>query len=473
MQENSGGSRLYFLGIGGVAMGNVAILANQLGYGTSGCDQKLYPPMDRLLKTSGIPFAEGFCPEHLMQFAPHRVVVGNMAARGNPVVEYLLEHQRHIMVSLPEFLSRELVGTRKRIVVSGTHGKTTTTAIAAFYMRQLEVSCGYFIGGIPRNLPGGAAIGNPSEPFVFEGDEYDCAFFDKRSKFIHYLPDTVVINRIDFDHGDIFRDLGAVQRSFSHLLRLVPNSGYVLINGDDPNISSILPVPWTTVLRVGWEKDNDFSLRNFSMDQAGSAWQVVHRNGAITVRTSLWGKFNAMNATMAILADHFTLGLPLPEIVDLMAYEGVLRRQEKLFEDDNLVVIEDFGHHPRAVAEVLTSLRTQYPNDELIACFEPATNTSMRQLWEEDYLKAFAVCDRCFWGAPRHPNGVPTEKRLQIPWLMKGLAQRISEAKGFSETNLLLEHLLKILEQRDNGKRQVVVLFSSGAFPDVLSHWKP
>jgi UDP-N-acetylmuramate: L-alanyl-gamma-D-glutamyl-meso-diaminopimelate ligase len=453
-------------------MGNVAILARRSGYEVSGCDQKLYPPMDQLLTTSGIHFVEEFSIEHLVNFAPQRVIVGNAVSRGNVVLEYLLEHERHRMVSLPEFLSRDLVKVRKRIVTSGTHGKTTTAAIAAFYMRQMGTCGGYFIGGIPKNLPGGVDLGDAAAPFVFEGDEYDCAFFDKRSKFIHYMPDTVVINRIDFDHGDIFRDIGAVQRSFSHLLRLVPGSGHVIVNGEDPNIGAILPVPWTTVHRVGWKKDNDFSLQNFSMDQGGSRWQVVHQGGSFSVQTGLYGRFNAMNTTMAILADHFTLNLPFPEDVDLRSYEGVCRRQEKLIENSNLVVIEDFGHHPRAVAEVLTSLRAQYPRDELIACFEPATNTSMHRMWEEDYIKAFAVCDRCFWGVPRNPTGVPSEKRLRIDRLMSTLSRRIKEARHFSKNRLLLDHLLEILGGNSSGKRHVVVLFSSSAFPDVLSYWR-
>jgi UDP-N-acetylmuramate: L-alanyl-gamma-D-glutamyl-meso-diaminopimelate ligase len=178
-----------------------------------------------------------------------------------------------------------------------------------------------------------------------------------------------------------------------------------------------------------------------------------------------------MNATMAILANHLTLNLPFPGNIDLRGYEGVCRRQEKLVENNNLVVIEDFGHHPRAVVEVLTSLRAQYPYDELIACFEPATNTSMHCMWEEAYVKAFAVGDRCFWGAPRNPIGVPSEKRLRIDRLMCALSQRIEEARHFSENKLLLDHLLKTLEKNPGGKRHVVVLFSSGAFPDVLSHW--
>jgi UDP-N-acetylmuramate: L-alanyl-gamma-D-glutamyl-meso-diaminopimelate ligase len=465
---------LYFLAIGGVAMGNVAILANRLGYVVSGCDHKLYPPMDQLLGASGIPFVEEFSLEHLVDFAPQRVVVGNAVSRGNAILEYLLEHERHRMVSLPEFLSRDLVKARKRIVISGTHGKTTTAALAAFYMRQMGTRGGYFIGGIPKNLPGGVDLGDGDAPFVFEGDEYDCAFFDKRSKFIHYMPDTVVINRIDFDHGDIFRDIGAIQRSFSHLLRLVPRSGHVIVNGEDPNIGAILPVPWATVHRVGWERVNDFSLQNFSMDRDGSRWQVVHGEGSFCVRTGLYGRFNAMNATMAILADHLTLNLPFPEDadIDLRDYEGVCRRQEKLVETNRLVVIEDFGHHPRAVVEVLTSLRAQYPYDELIACFEPATNTSMYRMYEQDYVKAFSSCDRCFWGAPKNAMGVPLEKRLRIDRLMEVLSQRIGEARHFSENKLLLDYLLGTLRKNAVGKRCVVVLFSSGAFPGVLSYWR-
>jgi UDP-N-acetylmuramate: L-alanyl-gamma-D-glutamyl-meso-diaminopimelate ligase len=462
---------LYFLAIGGVAMGNVAVLAKQLGYEVSGCDRKLYPPIDQLLNTNGVSFLEEFSLEHLLNFAPSRIVVGNAVSRGNVVLEHILECERHRMISLPEFLSQDLVGARKRIVISGTHGKTTTAAIAAFYMRQIGICGGYFIGGIPKNLTSGVDLGDGSAPFIFEGDEYDCAFFDKRSKFIHYMPNTAVVNCIDFDHGDIFCDIGAVQRSFFHLLCLVPNSGHVIINGDDPNIDAIFPISWATVHRVGWEKNNDFYLQNFFMNRDGSTWQVAHKKGSFCVQTCLHGRFNAMNATMALLASHLTLNLPFPTDIDLRDYKGVCRRQEKLIDSNELLAIEDFGHHPREVREVLTSLREQYPHGELIACFEPATNTSMYRMWENDYIKAFTVCDRCFWGKPKGAARIPAEKYLRIDLFMDALSQRIVEARHFSENKLLLDYLLETLQKDSNGRRRVVVLFSSGAFHPVLPYW--
>jgi UDP-N-acetylmuramate: L-alanyl-gamma-D-glutamyl-meso-diaminopimelate ligase len=466
--------RVYFVGIGGVAMGNVAILAAQLGYRVCGSDKKLYGPMDHLLRKNNISFFEGFSSQQLQAFRPHLAIVGNVVARANGEVEYLLDERPCPIHSLPDFLSNHIIGQRDRIVFAGTHGKTTTSALAAFYLRMLQIPCGYFIGGAPINFENGADFGDPSAPFILEGDEYDSAFFDKRSKFIHYMPNVLAINRIDFDHADIFRDLADVQRSFCHLLRIIPRSGHVLVNGDDPNVEAILPAPWTSVSRVGWGEANDFQLENFSSDGKKSSWTVLcPGKHSFAVEMALLGKFNAFNCTMAILACHIALKLPWPIGVDLLGFGGVLRRQQRCYEDEKAIIFEDFGHHPRAIGEVLGTFRNCFPESELIACFEPATNSSMRHVMADGFCEAFSLCDRCYWGKPRNMEAIPIHGRIHVEALMATLSKRILEARSFRENDQLQEHLLEVLSRplQSRGKR-VVILFSNGSFPGVLDHWR-
>jgi UDP-N-acetylmuramate: L-alanyl-gamma-D-glutamyl-meso-diaminopimelate ligase len=465
--------RIYFIGIGGVAMGNIAILAHRMGYDVRGSDRKLHFPMEELLRKNNIPHREIFSVEYLKNFVPELVIVGNVVARGNEEVEYVLRKCPCAMLSLPEFLSRHLIGNRRRIVIAGTHGKTTTSAMAAFYMQQLAIDCGYFIGGAPLNFDCGAHMGSENAPFILEGDEYDCAFFDKRSKFIHYMANTAVINGIDFDHGDIFFDLRDVQRAFRHFLRTIPSDGHVLVNGDDPNVAAILPAPWTKVLRVGWERGNDVKLQNFSQRNDGSIWEVTWNGKLFSVETALHGEFNALNGTMAILACHSTMGTQPIGHINLRSFRGVRRRQEKCHEDANSIIFEDFGHHPRAIAEVLRSLRSRFPQSELIACFEPATQTSMRNIFEDAFCESFSLCNRCFWGQPRCLENIPEGERLRVDRVMETLGKSITEARYFPRNQQLLQHLLEILNcPRTLPGQRVVVLFSNGSFPQVISHWK-
>ncbi|MDR3117023.1 MAG: Mur ligase domain-containing protein [Puniceicoccales bacterium] len=463
--------KIYFMGIGGVGMGNAAILARQRGHAVAGSDGKLYPPMDGLLRRSGIEPWEGSDVARLEAFAPDLAVVGNAIARGVPEMEWLLNTRRFPFLSLPDFLFRHFLANRHRIVVAGTHGKTTTSACAAFYLRQLGIDAGYLIGGAPIGFPAGASGGDPAAPFVIEGDEYDCAFFDKRSKFVHYAPDTLIINKIDFDHADIFRDLADVQRTFSHLLRTVPGRGRVFLNGDDPNAEALLPCPWTEIARVGLAPHCDFRLHNFAMDGLGSHWEVDHGGGTLSLESELLGEFNARNVTMAVLAVHAALATPLPERVDLRAFQGVHRRQEKLRETENWVVYEDFGHHPRAVGEVLQTLRLHHGDCELTACFEPATNTSMRRVLQREFSQAFTLCDRCLLGVPRKVLAIPEAERLSQDEMVQFLRAAGVDAHCFSDNALLQLHLLEVLS-RPADRRRVVVLFSNGAFPGVLSAWR-
>ncbi len=463
--------KFYFIGICGVAMGNAAILLDRLGHSVSGVDSGTYPPMSELLKEAGIETFEGYDDDRLEDLKPDSVVVGNTISRGNPEVEWLLESRRFPILSLPALLQQYVLKDRFNIVIAGTHGKTTTTALTTFLLRENGSRAGYFVGGVPRDLPVGAEMGDGGAPFVIEGDEYDSAFFDKRSKFVHYAPSIVVINNLEFDHCDIFRDLGDVQRSFSHLLRLVPRSGHILLNGDDRNIRALLPVEWTRVVTVGMGEECDLQISDFE-DRGGKSSFVLKWKGTdwTALSMSQGGLFNARNAAMAALAAGLALYPDEPTRIDLSPvrrFSGVKRRQEILFADERTTVFEDFGHHPTAIGQTLAYLRSRYRRNELIACFEPRSNTSKRSIFQVEFADALGIADRVLIGPVHRAAQIPEKERLNTAHLAGVLEGRGVSADAFDENRGLLERLLHQL-RLDEGESRVVCFFTNGSFDGIM-----
>ena len=452
-------------------MGNGAILAKKNGWQVFGSDRALYAPMDSLLRSNGIDYCEGFSEDNIINFEPDLVVIGNCAARGNCEVEWLIDGRKFPFISLPQFIFDFFLKKRHRIVFCGTHGKTTSAAACAYYLRNIGVAAGYFVGGSPLDFENGAAVGDESAPFAIEGDEYDSAFFDKRSKFVHYAPYTAVIGSIEFDHGDIFRDIADVERAFSHMLRTVPRSGKIFFCGDSESATKVANVPWAKSYSVGTAKNSKFRIDGLAVGSSGTEWRIGHRGGETAVSCSLCGEFNARNCTMAIVAACSSIGLKMPNFVDLRGFLGVRRRQQLLHSDGKCAVYEDFGHHPGAVREVLSSLRLRHPNCELIACFEPASLTSMRAVFADDFLCAFSIADRCYWATAPRKITLQKNKLFEPEKLMADLRGRTVDAAAFDDNRLLLNRLLEVLAM-ESDRLRVVVLFSSGAFPAVLSYWK-
>ena len=267
--------KIYFMGVCGTAMGNAALLARAAGHEVLGADTGVYPPMSTVLAEAGITLHEGYDPVRLAQLKPDLVVIGNAMSRGNPEVEWLLDTRAIAFTSLPALLADFVLKGRKNIVVAGTHGKTTTTSLTAFLLRENGRDPGFLIGGVPLDPPVGNHLGTAADPFVIEGDEYDSAFFDKRSKFIHYAPHIAVLNNLEFDHADIFRDLQDVQRTFSHLTRIVPRNGWIVMNGDDDNLRALGALGWTRVVRVGTGEKNDVRITNFAESASGSFFRLL------------------------------------------------------------------------------------------------------------------------------------------------------------------------------------------------------
>jgi len=466
--------RIYFMGIGGTAMGNAALLARAAGHDVLGADTGVYPPMSTVLAEAGIAFHEGYDPGRLKTLAPDLVVIGNAMSRGNVEVEWLLETRAFPFTSLPALLHDTILGTRRNLVICGTHGKTTTTALAAFLLRENGRDPGFLIGGVPLDPPVGNHLGALADPFVIEGDEYDSAFFDKRSKFIHYAPHIAVLNNLEFDHADIFRDLADVQRTFSHLVRIVPRNGFVVLNGDDDNLRALGPMPWTRVVRVGLGEGCDVRLMGFSESRAGVRFSLQWRDkpwADVTWPSS--GLFNARNAAMAATAAGLALNPDNPTTLSLSAlgrFRGVKRRQEVLVTTPSVTVIEDFGHHPTALAETLRSFRDRFPGAVLTAVFEPRSNTARTKTLQSGFMRALALADEVYLGAVSRADKLSAEERFDPEAVAGHLETQGVGAFAAGTNDELLERLL-LATLPGRGRPRVVAFFTNGSFDGIIAKY--
>jgi len=465
---------IYFMGIGGTAMGSVAILLKEQGIQISGSDLNLYPPMSDRLRDAGIVAHEGYSAERLASLKPDFVVVGNVIGRGNPEAEWLLDTRDFPFVSLPQLIGERLIGKRHSIVITGTHGKTTTTALISHLLLQAGIDAGYLIAGVPNTGKPSSAMGNPKSPFVIEGDEYDCAFFDKRSKFIHYLPRTLIINNLEFDHGDIFRDIDDIQRSFSHLLRLVPARGNVLINGDDPKL-----VQWVSeeahcsVWRVGFESQNDLQILDFSETSEGSNFRLkLEGQDWMNIHWKLAARYNARNAGMSILATALQTNPENPILFDnvsaINTFSGVRRRQQLLLDQPNLKLVEDFGHHPTAIGETLVSFRNRYPDHAVWAVFEPRSNTSRSPVFQNIWPVTLAHADEVWIGAIHRQHLLSADRKLNTQQLKTDLEDKGTPTQVFDNNEALKEALQEVILR--NHKPLLILFFTNGSFDGVIQN---
>ena len=454
-------------------MGNAALLMRALGHEVMGSDVGIYPPMSDHLQRSDVTMLEGWSAERLAKLKTDLVVVGNVASRGHPEVEWLLQTPAQKYVSLPELLRNYLLNDRKNLVVAGTHGKTTTTCLATVLLRAHGASPGWLVGGVPRDLPDSSAPGKSGAPFVIEGDEYDSAFFDKRSKFIQYLPQVLAINNIEFDHADIFRDLEDVLRTFSHGLRVVPGNGVVVANGDDKNVEGLLKsVTWCPVVRVGVGATNDAVIADFKETAEGSSFTLIWKGREwAKVKWALPGLFNARNAAVAAVSAGLLLNSADPTVLKLNVlseFQGVMRRQQVLVNRPDLVVIEDFGHHPTALACTLDSLRTRYPQHELVACFEPRSNTAARKVMQTEFQEALAKADAIYL-VPAHRSeklGSESFDSVAVVAALKAVGRSAFVAPTANDL------LAELHTATGKSKRpRCVVFFSNGSFGGIISQY--
>lgn len=442
---------IHILGICGTFMGGLAILARQLGHTVTGSDTNVYPPMSTQLEQQGIVLTEGFDPSQLVP-APDLVVVGNAMSRGNPAVEAMLD-QGLRYTSGPQWLSEHLLQDRWVLAVAGTHGKTTTSSMLAWILEYAGMKPGYLIGGIPGNFGVSASLGD-SAFFVIEADEYDSAFFDKRSKFVHYRPRTVTLNNLEFDHADIFDDLKAIQRQFHHLVRIIPNNGRVIVPEADNNIAEVLQQGlWSELEQTSTESSSAVEWCSELVAADGSEFVVRFQGQA--VGTVIWeqtGQHNVCNALAAIAAARH-VGVRAEIAVEALAeFAGVKRRMELLGTPQGVSVYDDFAHHPTAIATTLAGLRAKVGKEKIIAVIEPRSNTMRLGSHLDRLAQATQQADQIIW---YQPEG--------LDWsLDQVVAASNHRAVVESDTDKIIERLV-----REATEETHIVIMSNGGFEGI------
>ncbi len=445
---------LHFIGICGTAMGAVAAALQDQGYTVTGSDAGVYPPMSTFLSERGISISSPFHPDNIPNDAD-LIVVGNAISRGNPELEAVL-NRRLRYISLPEALRQFFLSGRHNAVVSGTHGKTTTSSLLTWILQTAGLAPAYLIGGIAHNLGQGCSL-HPSKHVVLEGDEYDTAFFDKRSKFLHYLPETVIINNLEFDHADIFENLAAIQTSFRRLVQLVPENGAVFVNADAEHALAVTAASRAPVFTVGFCESATHRILN---PRYGSGAHFGFINCEFEIQIP--GEFNVRNAAMAAAVAQF-YGVSLAHIQQALAsFEGVRRRQEVCGTVRGITVIDDFGHHPTALKQTLKALRHQYPNRRLWAVFEPRSNTTRRAVFQDALPDALAEADGIVLSQVARMEQLPEGDRLDPKKVVDDIAALGKPA--FYEAGVP-EILARLHEYARAG--DVVAIFSNGGFDNI------
>jgi UDP-N-acetylmuramate: L-alanyl-gamma-D-glutamyl-meso-diaminopimelate ligase len=381
---------LHILGICGTFMGGIAAIAQAAGYRVTGCDANVYPPMSEQLKALGIELTEGFSAEQA-RLKPDLWVIGNVVTRGNPLMEAILDRGERY-VSGPQWLAEHVLSDKHVLAVAGTHGKTTVSAILAWILERAGLAPGFLIGGVPMDFPVSARH-SASRYFVIEADEYDTAFFDKRSKFVHYRARTAILNNLEFDHADIFDDLASIERQFHHFVRTVPQSGLIVVNGTDPALKRVLTQgSWTRVERFGVET----GWQAGRSDPDGSFEVAWEGRGLGRVRWQLMGEHNRLNALAALAAARHVGVEPRDAIAALGSFGGVRRRMQLRGRAGGVAVYDDFAHHPTAIRTTIEGLRQRVGQARILAVLDPRSNTMRRGVMKDALPASFAAADKVY-----------------------------------------------------------------------------
>ncbi len=457
--ENDGFKKIYMVGIGGIAMGTLATMLKQSGFDVAGSDQNLYPPMSTHLRTQGIELFEGFSRENPQKFNPDLFIIGNVVRRENPEAQFILSQDRPCM-SMAEAVARLFLNGRRSMVVAGTHGKSTTASALGWVLEQGGKDPGAFIGAFLKDWGRSYRLGG-GEYMVLEGDEYDTAFFDKGPKFLHYQPYVGIVTSVEFDHADIFADLESILQAFRNFVRLIPERGYLIINADDPNCTALAPECRGQVITYGHHHRADWHIKRVNFHSGEVSFQL--RNPGTfreeTFRSKLAGKHNVWNLTAAIAAASIA-GVSQESIRGaLEAFNGVKRRQEVVGEFAGILVMDDFAHHPTAVHETLQGLKLFHPERRLIAAFEPRSNSSRRNVFQDLYPDAFSAADLICIKQPPGMESIPEHQRLDARRLVDDIRKNDQDARFFQTTDELLGFLLQSARPGD-----LIVCMSNGSF---------
>jgi UDP-N-acetylmuramate: L-alanyl-gamma-D-glutamyl-meso-diaminopimelate ligase len=411
--------------------------------------------MSTFLADRKIEVISGYAERNLA-YKPDLVVIGNAISRGNPEAEYVLDHKLPYC-SLPELLKEFFIRGKRSLVVTGTHGKTTTTSLLTWVFEHNGLNPSYLIGGIPNNLGQGARF-TDSEWFIIEGDEYDTAFFDKRSKFVHYLPEVALINNLEYDHADIFESLESIKTAFKYFIRLIPRNGLLLANGDDSNLAPLLKVTHCPVKRFGLGEGNAVQAFNIRYGPTATEFEIP----SFKFHTNFVGEINVRNA-LAVVACAKHCGLKNHQIQAAFdTFKGIKRRMEIRGISGGVTVVDDFGHHPTAIRETLSALRIKYPTQKLWAIFEPRTNTTRRNVFQAELASAFVDADAVVVAQIARLELLAPEERLDPARLMVDLKALGKDAAYLPDVDAIVDHVGKSAQGGE-----IVVVFSNGGFGGI------
>ena len=451
-------------------MGAVASAMARKGFVVTGTDANVYPPMSTFLESEGIQIFQGYKPSNIPDDA-ELIVIGNAMSRGNIEVEAVLNRRLRYM-SLPETMKEFFLWGRRNFVVTGTHGKTTTTSMLAWMMEANGLNPSFMIGGIARNLGRGGRF-TDSEFCVLEGDEYDTSFFDKRSKFLHYLPEVVIINNIEMDHADIYANVDEIKLSFERLLRVVPSNGLVFINADCPNCAAVresaaAQLRTVNIVSVGMSENADVRIGNIAHRTDGSSFTLTtaedtpYALNGVTLNVPMIGDFNIRNAAMAACAARIA-GLNAEQISDaLNAFEGVARRQEVRGTVNGVTVVDDFAHHPTAISQAIAGLRQRFPKSRLWVLFEPRSNTTIRNLFQHELAASLAEADFAVVARVENHKKLKPEEQLDEQLLCKEITKAGTECHLGESVDEIVAHVVTHVHPGD-----VLLVMSNGGFGGI------
>ncbi len=461
ISELKRGAHIHLMGICGTAMASLAGLLQDKGFKVTGSDSNPYPPMSTQLESLGIPIMKGYAAKNLHP-VPDFVIVGNVISASNEEAKELV-NLKVPYTSLPKAMGEFIIAGRESIVVSGTHGKTTTTSMMSWICENQGVKPGFLIGGIPKNFS--KSFQNPEgNYFVIEGDEYDTAYFDKVPKFVHYRPKHVILTSIEFDHADIYADLAAVKSAFASLLNLIPENGTLVYCAEEKNILDLLANCKTkNQISYGIEV-GDYQARLLKMDESGTEFELIHAGRATgeIYQMKMGGRYNVLNA-LACLALSSSLNFEKAKVKSsLLTFEGVKRRQEILGEPGGVLVIEDFAHHPTAVRETVQGIQAKYPGRKFFSVFEPRSATSRRKVFQKEYVDAFSNAHETLIAQAFDQSKLDADNRFSSEELVGQLKERGHAAHVFSSADEIVSYLLRAAKSGDG-----VLIMSNGGFDGI------
>ncbi|NND70300.1 MAG: UDP-N-acetylmuramate:L-alanyl-gamma-D-glutamyl-meso-diaminopimelate ligase [Rhodothermales bacterium] len=451
---------VHMIGICGTGMGSLAGLLKDAGYDVKGSDAAAYPPMSTRLMSMDIDVSEGFTEANLHPH-PDLTIVGNACTPLHVEATYARDNDL-VQMSMPEAVGYFLLHDRKPIVIAGTHGKTTTTGLVVHVLSELALDPGYLVGGVLQNSGTSYSIGHGNH-FVIEGDEYDSAYFDKQPKFMHYRPFIAVVTSLEYDHVDIYDDFQDYVEAFERFAQIVADDGYLILNCDDEHVLHLGASTTAKVVTYGFSSDADIRCVDLTGDGSHQSFVVkMPDDRKFSVILPMNGKHNVMNALAAIAVAYAANQDPATVAASLKSFSGLKRRQEVVFESDNLTIIDDFAHHPTAVRETVAAIRQKYPEARLTAVFEPRSNSSRRKVFEKPYIEAFALADTTILSSPPFRHNDKKEDFMDVDVVVGGIRTQGKSAEAYEDFESLFTALTSSLDTGD-----VVLVMSNGGFNGI------